>query len=131
VKDFVHFLISSTFGVAHLRYRFGFLLLHCSNTFLLFFCIPLSPPSLLIDQAIGHSLDDCSEFVLQLWNRNSCKETVVHYLDVGMLSFAAPIHGCWLLPFTLPTFNVHKGGEKTNSCFSIGTKLGFMLIHLM
>jgi hypothetical protein len=47
---------------------------------------------------------------------------MVHFLDVGMLSFAAPNHGYWLLPFTV------KGGRNQTPVFSpIGTKLGFML----
>jgi len=27
---------------------------------------------------------------------------MVHFLDVGMLGFAAHNHGCWLLPFPSP-----------------------------
>lgn len=38
---------------------------------------------------------------------------MVHFLDVGMLSFAAPNHGYWLLPFTV------KGGRNQTPVFPL------------
>jgi len=84
VKDLEHFLISSTFGVVSspLTVSFWFASLALFEYIPAFFAFTLSPSSLLIDQAVGHSSDDCSEFLCS----NSVIETVAN---------CGTLFGCW------------------------------------
>lgn len=126
IKDLEHFLTSSTFWVVSSPLPVSFfglllLLLHCSNTFLLFFSFffwhpPV--PSISFDWSSRWSFFRWLLwiFVLHLRNRNSyklwytsgCWESLVLLLPIMVAGF---------YPFTPPMFITHKGSKNQTHVF--------------